>query len=407
MNNLYSFILGHSPKLSQAEIESVLNLQKISFQIIDANDIFLILEIKEELNIEDLNKNLGGIKKIGEFSFLTENLDNFADMENILWKDIQENCNLESKIKFGFSQYSKDKKINNLLNKTSINLKKKLKEEGISSRFVTSREAFLSAVIVQKEHLIQRGIEWQVLKSKGKIYFFKTKAVQDFTRFNALDYDRPRIDSKSGMTPPKLAKIMLNLSQSRKVLLDPFCGSGTILLMAEELGFEKIIGSDISEKAVQDSIENLKWYKERFNKNTDSYIFKADVKNLILEGLEKNSVDCIVSEGYLGKPLRGHEDFSFIKEQISGLRDLYLDSFKVFKDLLKNKGCVIITLPIFMFNNSSPRFAGEARENHLEIVDEIKKIGFQQENLLENEQSLIYKREGQRVYREIIKFIKN
>ncbi len=63
----------------------------------------------------------------------------------------------------------------------------------------------------------------------------------------------------------------------------------------------------------------------------------------------------------------------FIQGQISDLSDLYLESFRVFKDLLKIGGCVIITLPIFVVDNNSPRFAGEARENHLEIVDEIKK----------------------------------
>jgi len=261
-------------------------------------------------------------------------------------------------------------------------------------------------VIVEKEHLISSGFDMQVLKTEKRYYFLRTLAVQDFTRFNALDYDRPRVDSKSGMMPPKLAKIMLNLVDKKGVILDPFCGSGTILLMAAELGFQKIIGSDISEKAVLDSQENLKWYAERFNRKIDNYIFQSDVKNLLEEGIEKNSIDCIVSEGYLGQPLRGHEDFSFIQGQISDLSDLYLESFRVFKDLLKIGGCVIITLPIFVVDNNSPRFAGEARENHLEIIEEIKKLGFQKKSLLENGKNLVYKREGQRVYRNVIKFVK-
>ncbi len=404
---IYSFILGHSPKLSQAEIESVLKFRNIDFQIIGVASQFLVLETSQELDVENLNQTLGGIIKIGKLEFFTphlfenkkdegrvDKLDNIENLNNTFVQILKSNCNLENKLKFGFSIYSRDRSLQEFVFKLSLSIKKALKKEKISSRVVTSKEKDLSAVIIEKEHLIESGFDIQVLNIRGRFYFMRTLAVQNFARFNALDYERPRIDSKSGMMPPKLAKIMLNLADNRGIILDPFCGSGTILLMAGELRFEKIIGTDISKKAVQDSIENLKWYEERFDNKISNYIFKSDVKDLLQEGIEENSIDCIVSEGYLGKPLKGDEDFNFIQEQISDLSDLYLNSFKTFKDLLKNKGCVIITLPIFIFNN---------RENHLEIVDEIKKMGFQQEDLLENEQSLIYKREGQRVYREVIK----
>ena len=406
MINLYSFILGHSAKLSQAEIESVLKYKNIDFQITEMNDIFLILETKVLLDIEELNSTLGGIIKIGKLEFFIDKLSNEENLVSFFKEILKKNSDLENKIKFGFSVYSSDEFLQKFVFKLALSIKKSLKGEKISSRVVTSKEKNLSAVIVEKEHLISSGFDMQVLKIEKRYYFFRTLAVQDFTRFNALDYDRPRVDSKSGMMPPKLAKIMLNLVDKKGVILDPFCGSGTILLMAAELGFQKIIGSDISEKAVLDSQENLKWYAERFNRKIDNYIFQSDVKNLLEEGIEKNSIDCIVSEGYLGQPLRGHEDFSFIQGQISDLSDLYLESFRVFKDLLKIGGCVIITLPIFVVDNNSPRFAGEARENHLEIIEEIKKLGFQKKSLLENGKNLVYKREGQRVYRNVIKFVK-
>lgn len=407
MKNIYSFILGHSPELSLVEIKSVLNFKNISFNIFDVDEKVLILEIDNELDVESLNYTLGGIIKIGKLEFFIDQLNNEKNLVSSFIEIIKRNCGLENKIKFAFSIYNSDQFLQKFIFKLSLAIKKNLKLEKISSRVVTSKEADLSAVIVEKEHLIVAGFDMQVLKIKKRYYFFRTLAVQDFTRFNALDYDRPRVDSKSGMMPPKLAKIMLNLVDNKKVFLDPFCGSGTILLMAAELEFQKIIGSDISEKAVQDSQENIKWYQERFDKKIDNYIFRSDVKNLLEEGIEKDSIDSIVSEGYLGQPLRGNEDFTFIQNQISVLSDLYLESFKIFKSLLKNKGCVIITLPIFVIDNSSPHSrSGEAGEKHLEIIKEIENIGFKEELLLEDAKSLIYKREKQKVYRNILKFIK-
>jgi tRNA G10 N-methylase Trm11 len=397
MKNIYSFILGHSPELSLGEIKSVLNYQNISFSIVHSDSKFLLLETEEELDVENLNNTLGGIIKIGKLEFFIDKLDNSENLISSFVEIIKRNCSLDKKVKFGFSLYGKNRNTENFIYKLSIGIKKYFKSEEISSRIVTSKNIELSAVIVSKEHLIDLGFDMQVLNMAGRFYFLRTLAVQDFARFNALDYDRPRVDSKSGMMPPKLAKIMLNLVNKKEIVLDPFCGSGTILLMAAELGFKKVIGSDISEKAILDSQENIKWYQERFNNKIDSYIFKADVINLMQEGIEKNSIDSIVSEGYLGQPLRGNESFIFIQKQISELKELYLNSFKVFKDILKTSGCVIITLPIFVVDNE---------EKHLGIIREIENLGFKEEFLLEDGKSLIYKREGQRVYRNVIKFIK-
>jgi tRNA G10 N-methylase Trm11 len=371
-----------------------LNFQNIDFNIIHSNFNFLVLETENELDVQSLNNTLGGIIKIGKLEFFIDKLDNEENLVYSFKDIIKRNSNLENKIKFGFSVYNEDKFLQKFIFKLSLAIKKSLKTEKFSSRVVTSKEADLSAVIVEKEHLIESGFDMQVLNVAGRFYFLRTLAVQDFSRFNALDYDRPRIDSKSGMMPPKLAKIMLNLTQSRGIVLDPFCGSGTVLLMAAELDFKKIIGSDISEKAVLDSRENLKWYQERFNKEIPNYIFQSDVQDLLQEGIEEKSLDCIVSEGYLGKPLRGNESLIFIQEQIEELRELYLNSLKVFQKLLKNEGCVIISLPIFVLEN---------REKSLNILKEIKDLGFKLKPLLKDRETLIYKRETQKVYRQIVK----
>ena len=397
MKNIYSFILGHSPELSFLEIKSVLEFENIDFSIVYSNEKFVLLEMDEDLDISYFSNILGGIIKIGKVDFFINKLKDIENIKNTFVELIEKKCDITHKIKFGFSLYDKDKELKFFIEKLGMTIKKSLKEKNISSRVIISKEDQLSSVIVKKEHMIESGFDMQVLKSDDKIYFSKTLSVQDFERFNALDYDRPKVDSVSGMMPPKLAKIMLNLSSSRGIVLDPFCGSGTILILAGELNFKKIIGSDISEKAISDSTENLKWYEERFDKKLNYYVFKADIKDLIKEGVEENSIDSIVTEGYLGKPIKGNETEDFIKNQIKELEKLYLDSFDIFAKVLKQGVSVIISMPVYHT---------KSEDLHLEILSDIEKIGFEIKPLSESSKTLIYKRDDQKVYREIVKLIK-
>ncbi|MDD3284050.1 MAG: methyltransferase domain-containing protein [Patescibacteria group bacterium] len=398
MKNIYSFILGHSPELSFAEIKSVLENQSVNFSIIISNDKFLVLETEINLDINYFSNTLGGITKIGKIEFFINKLKDTENIKNTFVGLIEKKCDISHKVKFGFSFYDKDKDLKFFVDKLSMIIKKSLKEKNISSRVVISKEDQLSSVIVRKEHMIESGFDMQVLKVDDKIYFSRTLSVQDFERFNALDYDRPKVDSISGMMPPKLAKIMLNLSNSREIILDPFCGSGTILILAGELNFKKIIGSDISEKAIVDSIENLKWYEERFDKKLNCYVFKSDIIELIKEGVEEKSIDSIVTEGYLGKPIKGNETIEFIKNQIEELKKLYLDSFNIFAKVLKQNSSVVISMPVYHT---------KSEDLYLDILSDIEKLGFEIKQLTESSKTLIYKRDDQKVYREIVKLIKN
>lgn len=43
------------------------------------------------------------------------------------------------------------------------------------------------------------------------------------------------------------------------VILDPFCGSGTILTEAMLINYKNLIGADISPKAINDTKKNIEW----------------------------------------------------------------------------------------------------------------------------------------------------
>jgi tRNA G10 N-methylase Trm11 len=357
----YIFILGNNPGLSVAEIKTILPQAKVLAQV----DGFLVIE-NEKIDCAILLNRLGGTIKIGVV------LGTKPDFGPILGAG----STATGKFKFGVSFYG--------TKKTNFGMQAKglLKEKGISARLVESREPALSSVIVTKE----KCQDFLVLPD----YFGLTCAVQNFEEYGHRDFGRPAADALSGMLPPKMAKIMINLSgvTVNEILLDPFCGSGTILSEALALGFRKLIGFDVSAKAVADSKKNLDWIiKELSIKISELKIEQLNVKQLA-EKVPGESIDAIVTEPFLGQPLRGNEKPETIKKIIGELSELYVESFWKFKKILKSAGKIVIVIPQW-------HIGGEIY--NLDIETKIEAIGLKR---LDNN-DLIYKRENQKVWRKI------
>ena len=177
--------------------------------------------------------------------------------------------------------------------------KKRLKEGERSVRAVLGDAPALTSVQVDKNKLIEKGGELLLIVGQGALRIAKTVAVQAYEDFSARDFGRPAHDAKSGMLPPKLARMMVNLSGAPKdePLLDAFCGSGTILTEAADLGYRQLVGSDISEKAVADTKTNCAWIvRERNFQGVNLNVFTSDVKDLPSK-LPDGAVSAIVSGG--------------------------------------------------------------------------------------------------------------
>jgi tRNA G10 N-methylase Trm11 len=221
------------------------------------------------------------------------------------------------------------------------------------------------------------------------------------------------------MLPPKLAKTMLNLTfipekeknnLNSTVLLDPFCGSGTVITEAiimysllknkKNSNFNnlKLIASDISEKAVLDTKKNIEW----IFKKTESKIKKIETYQLSAEELsikiKKASVDKIVTEPFLG-PQRGKIN---LKTIIPKLEKLYSKSFNQFKEILKPNGTIIILFPVFCLNNNKQYFINPAFSGFKTIAPLPGFLKNNQNIKLSPRNTMIYGRKDQKVMREII-----
>jgi tRNA G10 N-methylase Trm11 len=291
----------------------------------------------------------------------------------------------------------------------------------MTSRFVTGKEKNLSSVIVEQNNLTSSGMEIVLIPCQGNkgITIARTLAVQPFKELSFMDYGRPARDDHSGMLPPKLAKTMLNLTfipekeknnLNSTVLLDPFCGSGTVITEAiimysllknkKNSNFNnlKLIASDISEKAVLDTKKNIEW----IFKKTESKIKKIETYQLSAEELsikiKKASVDKIVTEPFLG-PQRGKIN---LKTIIPKLEKLYSKSFNQFKEILKPNGTIIILFPVFCLNNNKQYFINPAFSGFKTIAPLPGFLKNNQNIKLSPRNTMIYGRKDQKVMREII-----
>jgi len=376
----------------------------------------LILERKEKLNCQNLQEKLGGTIKIGEIisrintNIITNNTNITREISKSLAKIRKES----KKVYFGFSLYRLDNKfkIKGLrfkIKNFALEIKKELKEKGISSRWVESKERILSSVVVQKNKLLTSGAEFCFLVSKEKKYLGRTLTCQEFEEYEFRDFGRPSRKIEKGMIPPKLAKIMINLARVKEeaTILDPFCGSGTILQEAILMGYKNVIGTDLNEGAVKNSQENIKWLLKNFQAISNVQIFKTDVRNLS-QKIPRNSIEAIITEPYLG-PIRIEKEQTEkrIENLIKELNNLYLMAFKEFKKVLKKNSRIVIIFPVFRINQ---------KLYFLPILAQIKKSGWQiidpiPKNLRENpviklteRDSVIYSRPGQKILREIFIF---
>jgi len=293
---------------------------------------------------------------------------------NLLVNEIIERSG-DGKVKFGFSWYGG--KANR---KIGMDVKGRLKEKGINSRLVTSKDKTLSAVVVTKN----KCLDFVVVAGAVGL----TQVVFDFKEYGKVDYGRPAHDSVSGMLPPKAAKMMINLAEAKTdaVLLDPFCGSGTVLMEAALMGYQNLIGSDVSAKAAIDTETNMNWLVENYKLDIKKDIFKSDVRKL---DIEDGSVDAIVSEPYLGPPVRGELTSSQLREIIKEVSDIYLGAFKKFSKIVKSGGRLVIIFPQW---HQRGELIGQ-----IDLRAEIKELEFNRKD----KANLIYKRDDQKVWREI------
>lgn len=388
---MFFCILGSTPALSQAELFSI--LPDIKNEIL--SDKMFAFDSKS-WDSDRLMSLLGGTVKLGDIihSGPINKLD--AKLIADLLAPSSPKQDAKRSLDFGLTVYG-SKTAQKKFSRLPIRLKKELKTKGFSVRWVTSKNSEpLSPAAVAKCRLTQEpNADLCLSVANDTVFIGKTTHVQNADVWSKRDYERPKRDSKNGMLPPKLARIMVNLAQTPKggVLLDPFCGSGTILMEAAlATRAKQIIGSDIDAKQIGYTDKNNDWLlREKIISGTEHKRFRtftADVRNL-KKFLSPKTIDTVVTEGYLGPPLQGNEAQKQLEANASEVQNLWIDALTALKPLLKKSATLVIITPFYKTKHGSTA---------VNLHPRLKTLGYR---LSDMNTQLAYSRENQFVKRNI------
>lgn len=393
----YIFILGREPELSVAEIAAVASRLGVTVKWNKIAPRYTEVELSQSPS--SWFEQLAGTVKLAE---VVGRVPPVAESITALAQRTLESLGY-SQWHFGFSWYGS--RAPAWLREVGMTLKREAKALGRRARFVVSREPVLSSVVVAKNKLLPpQGCEFIVLPDGPEAVLARTLAVQQFEDWGERDFGRPQRDARVGLLPPKLARAMVNLSCTPldQPILDPFCGSGTVLQEAAVLGYQQLWGFDADARGIERTQANLGWLRERY----PELGFTAQVEAVPIEQLSRRlagkNFPAIITEPYLGPPLRGNEPDGKLRQISSELTDLYHIILRVLVHVVAPGGRIVMVWPIIKAGNS---------ELLLPLHGFLPKVGLKIVNTLPSEapqewhtprETLRYERPDARVGREII-----
>ena len=350
-----------------------MNAKETKFCVNFFSKEFFAIEVSQDsdLPIEDL----GGTIKIGEtkteFStqitrqaFLEKNKQTQSQISNMLASSdlVYAMTKSSEKILFGVSVYSSDNTLRALSGViqrfAGSAVKDQLAENGKKSKFMgfskDRRMPQLSHVEVLKKKLVENHAEVLLCIGKQQTWVGTTVAVHNPFEFQKRDIYKPNQRRIFAM-PPRIARIMVNLSACTpgKVLLDPFCGVGTILQEAL-LAKAKVVGVDANSWCVKAADENLQWLTREYNlEDVDFRVVQGDVAKLA-QKIGQGTVDCIATEPDLGPALRQIPTGPYALKIIQKLQPLYFGFVEEAYRVLKPDGRLVLVTPYIVSRSGKP-----------------------------------------------------
>ncbi|RLE85973.1 MAG: hypothetical protein DRJ39_00680 [Thermoprotei archaeon] len=311
---LVFLLTGRNYELSRSEVISVLNAENVNFKILPSSSFIVRAKI--------LNNNLGGIvKRAAERLSMSKLI-----IEEISYLKISNFQDLLDKIKeINFKFLNRKKFYVRIFKKHSI----------LSAIKTPELEAAIGACIIKKtEHTkVSFGNSDVVLAGIAHDDIFVLGILlKEIKRGYLLKWSpRKRPFFMSSALDVFTSRIMLNLSESRKnsVILDPFAGTGGILIDAVKIGCD-VVGIDVKPYIAKGCLTNLKHYV-----NDEKIMGVIQCDSLALP-LRDNCVSAIVTD-----PPYGRSSTTLGRD----LKIIYSNFIDEAARILKNKSVLTMLYP--------------------------------------------------------------
>ena len=242
------------PKLPQCELKAVIECEEMEATLNVITEGLVIVSGISEENIDEyyqiLTRRLGYTHEVHQI-LKTSNVSDFdEDILSLDWQDyIDENFAVRVKrFNSDIDTVAFERNAGALILEKCNNIKVRLKNPNSLVRLVAFKDIIYIAI--EKYHLDKKHFE--DIKPHKRPFFYP------------------------GSMSPKLARCMVNLSRVKagQLLLDPFCGTGGILIEAGLIGC-KVVGSDVNWKMKNGSAINLDYCGIK-----DYRTFHLDVREL-------------------------------------------------------------------------------------------------------------------------------
>lgn len=383
---MFVAILGRLPKLSIAELEAMFGKSHVravsrSTAVVDTDNLSI--------------NSLGGSLKCGKIIH-TLPADGHPTLEQtshwITRTYVHQLLAVGGKITLGISAYGFSISPRQLQS-IGLLLKTSMKKHNVSLRLIPNTTTELSTATSHnnKLGLSPKKRELFIIKTdNGAIIIAESNGAQNITAYARRDRNRPRRDAFVGMLPPKLAQIMVNLAvgnAAKATILDPFCGTGTVLQEALLKGYG-VHGSDLSQKMIDYTTENLAWLQSKYHiTGTVRSLEQADA--MTHQWPKAQQLDAVVCETYLGQPFSAPPSPKKLHEVTGNCNHIITNFLHNIHSQLTPGTTLCIAVPAWR----------DASRNltHLPLIKDLETLGY-----ILQQPPLIYSRSDQVVVREIL-----
>ena len=444
---MYIALLGRQPEISLAELAAVFGadcVNRISQQFAKVQT--------SQFDITTLGGTIKCAKVITELPASRTDKASLLAASRFITQHYQAKwAHSPHKITLGLSAYNLNVTARDV-QKTGLILKSFLKKSGTSLRFIPNDQPALSTATAHNNKLgsSPHKVELLLVKTTDRrLIIAESRGVQNITAYTRRDRHRPKRDAFVGMLPPKLAQIMLNLalgagsltrqrphdnsvtrsasslsdksmvlrtalpdafdleetagsrtaretgiqpventSGQRPLILDPFCGTGTVLQEALLAGYD-VVGTDLSQKMVDYTTENLSWLQSTFTAPGNVIdIHQADATTH--HWPNSKHLTAVVCETYLGQPFSAPPAPQKLAEVAGNCNHIITGFLANIRLQLAPNTPLCIAVPAW--------YDASGQAAHLPLIKNLQQLGYYQLNRT----PLIYRRPDQIVARELL-----